>query len=228
MQTAATYEFDMTSFSWLVISLRSLQLKIISLQILRLLANVFTTTIRHGSSTFLRDRPHNAIASDEGEWDQNSPKISSSKRCPVLWEFETGRNPSTFNGPVLDQQKDVSLSFRRDESRCCAGGKTVSSKNKDTSFCWSRTEPMYRTTSSVCGQSVTLIALCICYVKFNPRKSQKRVGPRLPPVRSISIPSAIYLLRTHTQAPFVNFRHSSLIATSKWIPKDHKRGSGRN
>ena len=46
-------------------------------------------------------------------------------------------------GPILDQQKDVYLFFRRDESRCCAAGKPVSSKNKDTSFYWSRAPPIY-------------------------------------------------------------------------------------
>ena len=34
-------------------------------------------------------------------------------------------------GSVVDQQKDVSLFFRRDESRCCVTGSPVSSKNKD-------------------------------------------------------------------------------------------------
>ena len=37
-------------------------------------------------------------------------------------------------GSVVDQEKNVSLYFRRDESRCCAAGSPASSKNKDTSF----------------------------------------------------------------------------------------------
>ena len=42
---------------------------------------------------------------------------------------------------VVDGEKDVSLFFRRDESRCCASDSPVSSKNKDTPFSPSTTNP---------------------------------------------------------------------------------------
>ena len=47
-------------------------------------------------------------------------------------------------GSVIDQQKDVSLYIRRDESHCCVAGSQVLSINKDTSFCWSTNVPLSR------------------------------------------------------------------------------------
>ena len=38
------------------------------------------------------------------------------------------------SGAELDQQKDVSLFSRQDESPCCEAGKPVSPNNKDASF----------------------------------------------------------------------------------------------
>ena len=55
-------------------------------------------------------------------------------------ETDSRSNGFSYSGSVLDQQKDVSLLFRRDVSRCYAAGLPVSSKNKDMSFCWSRTD----------------------------------------------------------------------------------------
>ena len=53
----------------------------------------------------------------------------------ALLQFYRGQVRPLHIGSVVDQQKDVSLFLRRDESRYCAeGGSHVWSKNKDTSF----------------------------------------------------------------------------------------------